>query len=364
MKRLFSLLVLALSFSAIFAQQTTVALLNHEGTLTSFYGTNALVDAHKAAVNGDIITLSGGSFAPVEFTKGLTVRGAGIITDSTGTREITTINAEVVMNLSTKASIEFTDIFFSNGITYKGGNYNIENSTFNRCKIHNKMTSVTGIVNIYNCFIDNIEASGKSTSITTINIINSVVSGLNAGYQKYNKFNVTNSIIIYYIFNGSPRTPNYTENTTFKNCIFTGVITEDKAINYCYLPETTSANNCISCFYAYTPETESEAAIYYSNIFQNIANPNSTNINFSNANEVFKLYNGTTRVTDISIHETFELTDAAKAILGTDGTEVGVHGGIGFNLAPTTLQITKCEVAPKATKEGKLSVSIEVGISE
>ena len=47
MKRLFSLLVLALSFSAIFAQQTTVALLNHEGTITTYYGSEALTQAHK-----------------------------------------------------------------------------------------------------------------------------------------------------------------------------------------------------------------------------------------------------------------------------------------------------------------------------
>ena len=50
--------------------------------------------------------------------------------------------------------------------------------------------------------------------------------------------------------------------------------------------------------------------------------------------------------------------------IGSDGTQIGLHGGIGFDLIPSTLQITKCEVAPRSTKDGKLSVKIEVGIPE
>ena len=92
MKRLFSLLVLALSFSALFAQQTTVALLNHEGTITTYYGSEALVQAHKAAVHGDVITLSGGGFtAPSSWTKAVTLRGAGCYEGADNNREVTSI---------------------------------------------------------------------------------------------------------------------------------------------------------------------------------------------------------------------------------------------------------------------------------
>ena len=50
--------------------------------------------------------------------------------------------------------------------------------------------------------------------------------------------------------------------------------------------------------------------------------------------------------------------------IGADGTQVGLYGGIGFDLVPSILQITKCEVAPRSTTDGKLSVKIEVGIPE
>ena len=83
---------------------------------------------------------------------------------------------------------------------------------------------------------------------------------------------------------------------------------------------------------------------------------------FDTIKSVFKTYNGTD---GFSFNELYELTDEAKTkYIGTDGTQVGLHGGMGFDLVPSTLQITKCEVAPRSTTDGKLSVSIEVGIPE
>ena len=77
---------------------------------------------------------------------------------------------------------------------------------------------------------------------------------------------------------------------------------------------------------------------------------------------VFKTYNGSD---NFSFNELYELTDEAKAkYIGSDGTQIGIYGGMGFDLVPSTLQITKCEVAPRSTTDGKLSVSIEVGIPE
>ena len=60
--------------------------------------------------------------------------------------------------------------------------------------------------------------------------------------------------------------------------------------------------------------------------------------------------------------EMFELTDEAKTkYLGTDGTQVGIHGGsIPFDITPTNPQITKCNVASKSTIDGKLSVDIQI----
>ncbi len=363
MKKLFSILVLAFSCSALFAQQTAVALLNHEGTLTSFYGANALADAHKAAVHGDVITLSGGSFAGLTFSKAVTVRGAGMVADSTGNREITYINSSVDIKIPTEIEtpIIFEGIFFQASLNYDRGygSSHCNNSTFNKCRLNSGMTNLMGNANFYNCFLEICNTYGTSSFGTNVNIVNSVINALNNHASSYCKLNVTNCIVTYSAELGGDCLPMVSKNTTFKNCIFTGIIQNNNPTNY-YIPETSTVNNCISCFYAFKAETGSEAAVYYRDIFSNIANPNSTNVYFDDVTKVFKTYTNAGRISQISVHEKFELTDEAKAILGSDGKEVGVHGGIGFNLEPTTLQITKCEVSPKVSEDSKLSVSIKV----
>lgn len=370
MKKLFSILVLALSCSALFAQQTTVALLNHEGTLTSFYGANALADAHKAAVHGDVITLSGGSFAGLTFSKAVTVRGAGMVADSTGNREITYINSSVEIKIptATETPIIFEGIFFQAGIGYSRVNSSLcNNSTFNKCRINwqGGISDINGNANFYNCLLGISGTYGTSSFGTNVNIVNSIVNNLRNANSSC-KLNVTNCVVTYHpwqynSYNVDSK-PIDSKNTTFKNCIFTGVLLENYSsdVSTFYLPETAVVNNCISCYYGYKKETSSEAAVYYRDIFSNIANPNSTNVYFDEVTEVFKTYTNAGRIDQISVHEKFELTDEAKAILGSDGKEVGVHGGIGFNLEPTTLQITKCEVSPKVSEDSKLSVSIKV----
>lgn len=368
MKKLFSILVLALSCSALFAQQTAVALLNHEGTLTSFYGANALADAHKAAVHGDVITLSGGSFAGLTFSKAVTVRGAGMVADSTGNREITYINSSVEIKIPTdiQTPIIFEGIFFQGGVSYSTSSL-CNNSTFNKCRINHYfgISGVMGNANFYNCLLGINSTYGTSSFGTNVNIVNSIINSLDNNSSSC-KLNVTNCVVTYHPWQYNPydvdSKPIDSKNTTFKNCIFTGVLLENYSsdVSTFYLPETAVANNCISCYYGYKKETSSEAAVYYRDIFLNIANPNSTNVYFDEVTEVFKTYTNAGRISQISVHEKFELTDEAKAILGSDGKEVGVHGGIGFNLEPTTLQITKCEVSPKVSEDSKLSVSIKV----
>ena len=76
---------------------------------------------------------------------------------------------------------------------------------------------------------------------------------------------------------------------------------------------------------------------------------------------LFKNYNGT-----YNAATTFELTDEAKELYkGDDGTEVGMYGGnLPFSSKMQAPQITKCDVAPKTTDDGKLSVDIEVKAAE
>jgi hypothetical protein len=72
---------------------------------------------------------------------------------------------------------------------------------------------------------------------------------------------------------------------------------------------------------------------------------------------VFKTFTGT-----YSDTETFELTEEAKTTyLGTDGTEIGLYGGLlPYNTTPSYPLISKMEVEKQTTPEGQLGVTIEV----
>ena len=75
--------------------------------------------------------------------------------------------------------------------------------------------------------------------------------------------------------------------------------------------------------------------------------------------EVFETFDGTIgpgNLEDYSLKESI-----AAECVGSDGTEVGVYGGmIPFNLRPTFMLLKHCNVAGKSTIDGKLSVDIEL----
>ena len=112
-----------------------------------------------------------------------------------------------------------------------------------------------------------------------------------------------------------------------------------------YIHSSCTAYNCVSNFDSY--------------LFKNITN--STNKGNIPLTDLFKTYT-TEKVFMYLDDEMFELTDEAKTkYLGTDGTQVGIHGGsIPFDITPTNPQITKCNVASKSTIDGKLSVDIQI----
>lgn len=364
MKRLFTLLVLALSFSAIFAQQTTVALLNHEGTITTYYGSEALVQAHKAAVHGDVITLSGGGFtAPSSWTKAVTLRGAGCYEGADNSREVTSIGN--TFKLSIPVEIETTMTF--EGINFKSTfsfGTKVRNTTFLKC-FFPSISNVCWNANFYNCIIQYIRPGSYSDVITNINLFNCYVNDP-GNSNSYTSINFTNCVVRYpsrYV-NSTDGHISGMSHAKYNNCIFVGITGYmDQAI----IPANCTATNCLSCFCAYKNATETEDAIYDYNIFDNMGNNTNKYLEDGKPiNEtiksVFKTYNGSD---GFSFNEFYELTDEAKTkYIGTDGTQVGLHGGMGFDLVPSTLQITKCEVAPRSTTDGKLSVSIEVGIPE
>lgn len=334
-------MLLSTSAVSVFAQSALVATLSHEGEITAFYGASALQQAHEAATHGDVITLSSGSFLPVDITKAITLRGAGMELDSVNNILPTVISESFNINIADETSecLIVEGIFHNHQILVYGtltkaqfiksrfstikpkgtedGCFN--NCTFQHCKITNGITvskdnSSLVFLNSYVCHF--VYANPYPTS--AVQFVNCIVVGgkESAGLESL-------------------------KNSTILNCILTGVSGGDDN----KLPDSSVAYNCVGITGG-------------SLIFYRI--PNGTNFG-STYEEVFKDFTGT--YTDAT---TFELTDEAKAtFLGTDGTQVGIYGGrMPYSPITTNPRITKCDVAAKSTADGKLSVDLEVSGAE
>lgn len=328
MKKLFVSLV-ALAMAAMsYAQSTLVATLTHGDNIKMFYGAYALQQAHAAAAHGDIINLSAGAFQAVKITKALTIRGAGA--DGESTTYI--INGfEIEIPTATTRRLSFEGVRLSNTTTVKG---TLTNATFLKTIIDyisidsdSKMTNGSFV----NCRVYNVKYHGNSTA----QFVNCEVGhfyGISSATQGATFLNCN----IRPYKNSSYAGWNLMCFAQFINCI----LFNDECSNYSNLPSTSSAVNCV--------------AVGPGNNF--VFNDLAARQNCGAAD--FNIFQDGKGWCD--------LTDEAKAkYIGTDGTPVGMYGGMmPFGLIPTYPQITKMNVASKTSADGKLSVEIEVSATE
>lgn len=350
MKKILFLVAFAwAAIASIHAQSSTVATLNHKDTLTSYYGYSALQEAHAAAVDGDIITLSAGSFGSVNITKGVTIRGAGMgVGDSA---EPTVLVGDFNINITgldgTNKILSMEGIYTNNHFYFeRGGNYwdsrDYWNVSFIKCRFKSIDTSNYdnsgnyGRAALKNCIflhcyiMDNFTFDYDSNC----SFINCYLR--KPGYHTRAVFDFQNCVI------WENESNNFHNNSTFSNCIIYSTTTD---VNHKFNANNT-AKNCVVI----------NDSI---NVLANISD--SSNKFVTSLADVFQNFRGT-----YADNITFELTDAAKTqYLGLDGTEVGIYGGaLAFDPAPSTPRITKCVVAPKSTADGKLKVTITVSATE
>lgn len=316
--------------NAALAQGSLLATLNHEGTVSTFYGATALRDAHAAATHGDVITLSSGMFLSTDITKAITLRGSGMQVDSVLKTEPTIISGDFNIKISDKTDKHLTleGIYSDYKITYAD---TLRNAVFlkNRFKNLNpkyvKTDKIKDAVFIH-CFISNMFYLSDESSAQCINCVIRYPFGENLDLQNCVLSLVDANISLI--------------ASAFKNCILVC------ANNNYIRPENVAYNN---------------VGVGSSMLFKYA---NNTSNSYSTFDELFKTYKGADF--DGIDSENFELTDAAKKkFLGIDGTQVGIYGGsLPYDPTPTNPQITKCNVAGKSTADGKLSVDIEVKVAE
>ncbi len=333
MKKLFISLVAAIvAATATFAQSTLVATLTHGENVTMYYGTYALRDAHNAAVSGDVINLSSGAFQAVEIKKAITLRGTGI-----DAQEPTFIVNDLYINIPTSDTgrLSMEGIRCGNTVYLKG---TLTNAYFLKCQFsemrcHTGNTPTIKNAMLADCkIIDYMKLYGNST----FQFINSYV-----GWFENSSSNSAASFINC-VVRPENNNPNYLSNSQLINCV---IFTSNSDYYTNKLPSASVGSNCV--------------AIGYTELFN--YSPASTGNKKSTFAELFKTFKG-----NYSDSETFELTDAAKTkFLGTDGTQVGMYGGVlPYTSTPSYPQITKMNVASKTTADGKLSVEIEVSAAK
>lgn len=321
-KGLFLTLLSVVLFSLrVSAQSSLLATLNHEGTISTYYGASALQQAYNAATHGDVITLSSGSFLGTDIKKAITLRGAGMQVDTVSHTEPTVITNNFTIDISDTLSHRLTIEGIYSNQTIKVGT--LKNAMFLKCRFYE------------------IEYSSYSSSkMVDLNFIHCRI----ASY-----FRLTNG------------------SAAFTNCVINNISQfnyEPISLTNCYTKASPNQSNSEfkNCIIVYNSSYGTSSSTYYNNLYihsssYSLNSPNNTNVEIQNTDQRIQFLIG-----DYSDDKDYVLTDAVRALIkGTDGTEVGIHGGsLPYDPTPTNPQITKFNVAAKSTADGKLSVDIEV----
>ncbi|MBR7053279.1 MAG: hypothetical protein IKI26_00765 [Prevotella sp.] len=344
-KLIFSLLTAIIAVCNTNAQSSLVATLNHEGNISAYYGINALSQAHSAAVNGDIITLSSGTFVACDITKAVTIRGAGM--EYNDGVEPTRLQGDFSVNVSTDRTYILTieGIFHSNTLSLRVATKPL----FFKCRLGTVNAFYDGSSTYYGKVKDANFIHCKVAAQFYLGASNTAFFDNCVVYEpgKYYNNNDYNSINTRYYFN---------------NCVlkFSGKSYNGFYLSYLANLRYSYLKNCI-IYSTSTNTTIPNTTTMYNNIsnvscFANALN--TTNTVVSDSSTLFKTWTGG----DYSDEEKFDLTDeAVTKYLGSDGKQVGLYGGsLPYDPIPTQPKITKCDVAAKTTADGKLSVDIEV----
>ena len=315
--------------SMIFAQlQTQVATLKHGNNINVFYGQDAFKDAYDAAVSGDIITLSSGTFNATDINKPITLRGAGCMDDDEQNTLATVIPGTFSVSIS-----DLSNYLTIEGIIFEGefGFDYLINPTFVRCSfdvIHWRNYS-TENAQFINCRINHY----NSCNMHNTTFRNCIIWDCRDGYSGDT---ADNAIIAY---NSYINIMQHHTNLTTYNCIL------NKGTAGTHLMTGSSvAYNCIEiCWYSNDVIETGYNCWRYGEVY-----------------DVFETYIDESNYEWVT--EPLILKDEViEHCLGTDGTQVGIYGGaIPYNARPTYMVPNRSTVDQQSTPDGKLNVHIEV----
>ena len=310
--------------------QNQVATLQHNDSITGvFYGQHAFVSAYNAAANGDIITLSSGTFDNCNIAKSITIHGAGCVYDSVTQVMPTIIPGEFFIQHN---NVSFEGVWIrGNGVTSYSGPENVSFVKCNLDKIGVAHADNRENWSFVNCIVKDFGGASDCQYIG-MTIINSVVR-----FTKYFHTNVSNPTTIInsiVLFDNSTNNATHMANITANNSII----------------QTVSGHVITDCSFFNCIGIKLGTSSLFDGITQNV-------MIVDNYDDVFETFTGT-----VSYDNNYQLKDEiATSFLGNDGTEVGIYGGImPYNPRPNYMIIRSCNVAGRTNEDNKLSVEIEL----
>jgi hypothetical protein len=331
------LCILSIIISVTVQAQSKKVALHHAGTTTLFQGNSAYVQAVNAAVSGDTIYIPGGYWDPASIDKRLTIYGAGHYPDSTtATGKTYLMGGFGFLPGSDSSIIQGVDVggdimFYSGLISYVTINRCAFNSstmnaptdhiTFSENVIRGylNMNAQADFLNVRNNFITTYLFNISQGALIENNIFNHSWGGV--WYLPYNLYNVYGSLI---------------RNNIFMEPLPDGI--------------TNGTNNLFEHnLFTMTP-----------NLGINTSSSNYTNIAAAN---LFTLYTG---LSAFYYTDDYHLQSPAS-YLGTDGTQVGLYGGLHpYKTAsvPANPHIRSQTVAPNTDASGNLNINITVGAQD
>ena len=284
----------------------TMAILQTGDEVKVFNGVDALKNAYNEAVAGSTITLSEGLFnSPGNIQKAVNIYGVGFEGDApNGVNQPTTVNGAI--NFLTGSDEQSLEKFKIEGVHIKGA-VNIKQTKeffINKCRFENLVFNGENVqsITIKQCVIEkHIEGSYE---IQGLDVENSYI-GMRFLANHANNHVLFNHCILPTGAEGGHAKATYT------NCIFNGLyragIAANSVVKNCILKDI-GVGDCM---------TDNNWTTNGQDIFEDGDYPSNYYGCYYDANRTYKLKN-------------------PENYVGTDGTEVGICGGLGWKKAVTT----------------------------
>lgn len=307
--------------------QNQVAVLQHNDTVSAFYGINAFQQAHAAAVDGDTITLSSGNFNGCNITKAITLHGAGMVSDTLGVSR-TRISGILYLRIPNNTKyLTLEGIYFDGTLYLENTIYHarITKCYFGQFNGTNYGSAYLYDVEFYDCLFADCRVRSATDSVVFYNCV------LNSFYN-YATSNSPTVILYNSIIKPTSSNQSY---LNLYNCIIGGNVShiQSQYADHCILigetfPSTVAAYDCMTV---------------------------------SSYDEVFETWDGTFAIgADYSLK-----AEIANTFLGYDGMQVGIFGGVmPYNPRPSYLRPYRCIVPGYTTTDGRLNVEVEVAPEE